>query len=93
MQDLNKLNWKIERWMIDEHYLPGNQLIIYGFIYEYSGQKDIANYEILKQLFVKASYPEEDLQRDLANLEHKFLIEHKLDDFWRRTYTAVGKNN
>lgn len=78
--DVSKLSWKIYRWMIEEHYLPGEQLTIFAFIYEYSGNDEISNYDVIKQLFVKKSgFSELALEDVLKHLISKQLIEASAD--------------
>lgn len=72
--DVSKLSWKIYRWMLEEHYLPGEQLTIFAFIYEYSGNDEISNYDVIKQLFVKPSFTEVKLEAVINLLLIKDLI-------------------
>ena len=72
--DVSKLSWKSYRWMLEEHYLPGEQLTIFAFIYEYSGNDEISNYDVIKQLFVKPSFTEVKLEAVINLLLIKDLI-------------------
>ena len=77
--DVSKLSWKIYRWMIEEHHLPGEQLTIFAFIYEYSGNNEISNYDVIKQLFIKPGFSERALEDVLNHLISKQLIEASAD--------------
>lgn len=87
-EQINNLDWKVYQWMIDEHYLPGQQLIIFSFIHEYSGNKDIATIDILDRLFVHKGYTRFMLEHELTMLICKGLIDENQDPDGKRFYSV-----
>ena len=78
-EQLTNLSYKVYRWMFLEHHIPDNQLNIFAFIYEYSGDSEIASFSVLQQLLVSKTYTKFMLERDLRLLIHKDLIEEESD--------------
>lgn len=85
---LKNLKFTIYGWMAKEHFLPAEQLPIFAFIYEYSGDANIATYEVLKQLFVNNMFTEFKLKSAIKILKTKGLIEEFADDSGCYTYFA-----
>lgn len=50
-EKIDNLEWKIYKWMIEDLKLQSDELNLFAFIHEYSEQKEIANFAVMRQLF------------------------------------------